>query len=111
MNVAHALRGAACRGGGRARPIRLAFMTLILGTIFKYIEVAVQLFINFADTCQVIEAVAIVRGGPDGGQLAIKKLLIALLANLVRTVNPNAPIRVQESLHHISAKHVPCPSI
>ena len=86
-------------------------MALILRTILEYVEVAIQLFVHLANARQVVKAVAVVRGGPHCCQLAIKQLLEALLTDLMRSIYPDAAIRVQKSLHHVRAKHVPCATI
>ena len=115
MNVSHTMRittiARSCRCGRGSRSGCLWFMTLVIGTIFEDIEVAIQLLIKLTNTCQVLEPVAIVWRRPYSRQLAIKQLLVAFLADLMSSVDPNTTIGLKESFNYISSKHVTCATI
>ena len=81
---------------------------LVVWTVLKYVEVAIEMLIYLANTGQVFEPVAVVGSRPHGSKLAIKQLIEALLADLMRSVDPDAPIRVEETIDDVRAEHVPC---
>ena len=86
-------------------------MTFILWAVLKDVEVAIELFVKLADRGEVFEAVAVVWGRPHCGEHAVKQLLVAFLAYLVRSVDSDATVRMQEPLHNVCAEKVTCSSI
>ena len=54
----HRIAGRLCRR--RARSFGFAPEIFVVGAVFEYVEVAIELLIKFADTRKVVKAVAIV---------------------------------------------------
>ena len=86
-------------------------MTLVVRTILKNVEEAIQMFVHFAHACQVIEAITVVGSRPNCRQFTIKERLKAFLAKLMCAIDPDASVRVEESFHDVCPIHVPRPSV